>query len=153
MNQSNTNNINPVLALLSSMWPHQVHPAKYLDDEAGRQRPRRAHLADDAWTKVTSLPLLLRSQMNVQINEHHPLASNTSLLYTIKYPLKPEPVTSLQCRHDSDDSVVHFFRGQFVSLSSATSFLLQNPVTKSTRGETARLYPCWHFEDVWTSDS
>jgi hypothetical protein len=86
--------------------------------------------------------------MNVQINEHHPLASNTSLLYTIKYPLKPEPMTTLTARHDSDDSVVHFLRGQFVSLSSATAFLLQEPVTKSSRGETPRIYPCWHFEEV-----
>ena len=113
----------------------------------GRQRPRRVHLDDDAWTKVTSPALLVRSLMNVQINEHHPLASNTSLLYTIKYPLKPEPVTTLTSRHDSDDSVVHFLRGQFVSLSAATSFLLQEPVTKSSQTETPRLFPSWHFED------
>ena len=86
--------------------------------------------------------------MNVQINEHHPSASNTSLLYTIKYPLKPEPCTKIATRHESDDSVVQYLRGQFVSLSAATNFILQEPITQSSRGACPRLYPSWTFEKV-----
>eukprot|EP00973_Karenia_brevis_P027225 3756191-Karenia_brevis.AAC.1 len=63
------------------------------DNENLRMRPRKTHLRDDAYNKVTQLSALVSSGMNVQINQHHPHGAHNGLLYHVKYQLKPEPTT------------------------------------------------------------
>jgi len=115
----------------------------YEDDAHGRMAPRVTNLADDAWVKVHSLPLTVRSLLNVQINEHHPDSANRGLGYSLKYALKGEPQTKVQVAHPSDDAVTHFLRGQFVSLASVAAFVLDDPPTECTRGATPCAFPSW----------
>ena len=118
----------------------------YLDDELGRLMPRRVNLSDDAWTKVTDLRLLLRSLMNVQINQHHPEDKAKGLLYSIKYETKPEPATKVGAAHEFDDSVTKFFRGQFMSVSFASAFLHEHDVTQCTLPEQPLVFPAWTID-------
>ena len=115
----------------------------YLDDELQRQIPRRSNLDDDAWIKVHSLPLLVRSLMNVQTNQHHPHSGHRSLGYSLKYQLKTEPQTQIAVAHETDHAAVQFLRGQFVSISQASAFVLEDPVTESTQGVTPLALPSW----------
>lgn len=105
-------------------------------------------LDDDAWNKVTSLPLLVRSVMNVHINQHHPEDKAQGLLYSIKYELKPEPATMLATKHENDDQVTRFFKGQLVSVAAAAAFLLEDPLTQCTLATPPLLFPSWHLDDA-----
>ena len=105
--------------------------------------PVRRNLNDDAWNKVTSIPLLVRSLFNVQINQHHPEDKNKGLLYSIKYPTKPEPSTKLCVSKESDDIASNYFKAQLVSVSSAMAFLLQDPITECSCDAGHFLYPSW----------
>ena len=105
--------------------------------------PIRRNLNDDAWNKVTSIPLLVRSLFNIQINQHHPEDKNKGLLYSIKYPTKPEPSTKLCVSKESDDIVTNYFKAQLVSVSSAMAFLLEDPITDCSRDAGTCLYPSW----------
>ena len=92
----------------------EVVEVMHQDDDSGRMAPRRSNLADDAWVKVHSLPLLVRSLMNVQINQHHPDDCGRGLSYSLKYGLKSEPHTRVKVAEETDDSALKFLRGQFV---------------------------------------
>ena len=120
-----------------------VVPVMYQDDELDRLIPRRSNLDDDAWMKVHSLPLLVRSLMNIQINQHHPEAGTRGLGYSIKYDLKSEPQTRISVHHHADDAVTEYLRGQFVSVSQAAAFVLEDPITDSTHGASPLAFPCW----------
>ena len=103
---------------LNLPWPDFVE-TMYQDDTLGRMIPRRANLLDDAYAKTVSLELLVRSGMNVQINQHHPMDTNRGLLYSINYETKPEPRTGMTVKNCSDDFVIQYFKGQFVALAAA----------------------------------
>ena len=94
----------------------EVVQVMHHDDDSGRMAPRRGNLADDAWVKVHSLPILVRSLMNVQINQHHPDDCGRGLSYSVKYGLKSEPQTRIRVSEETDDSALKFLRGQFVSI-------------------------------------
>ena len=76
-------------------------------------------------------------------NEHHPQDSRRGLAYSLKYALKPEPQTKMAVQHGSDDSVMQFFKGQFVALAAAVKVILGDPVTESTREDCPLAYPSW----------
>ena len=105
--------------------------------------PIRRNLNDDAWSKVTSIPLLVRSLFNIQINQHHPEDKNKGLLYSIKYPTKPEPSSKLCVAKESDDIATNYFKAQLVSVSSAMAFRLEDPITECSRDAGTCLYPSW----------
>ncbi len=113
------------------------------DDQKTRTVSRRSNLDDDAWVKVHSLPLLVRSLMNIQINLHHPDDCSRGLSYSIKYELKSEPQTRIKLLHESDDAVIKFLDGQFVSLSAAAALVLNDPITHCTRGDSPVAFPSW----------
>ena len=135
-------------------WPHVVS-VMYQDDDLGRLIPRRSNLEDDAWVKIHSLPLLVRSLMNVQTNQHHPEAANRGLGYSIKYDLKSEPQARVALPHHTDDAVTEYFRGQFVSVSQAAAFVLEDPITSCTHGASPLAIPSWvvhgnrHCQGFW----
>ena len=114
-----------------------------LDEETQRLVARRSHLDDDAYVKLHSLPLLLRSLMNIQTNQHHPHDGVGSLGYQIKYSLKYEPQTVLRMGQNCDDEVIKFLKGQFISASAAAAFVLGDPITSCTRVASPLLFPSW----------
>ena len=42
--------------------------------------------------------------------------------------------------HETDHAATQFLRGQFVSISQAAAFVLEDPVTESTQGVTPLAY-------------
>ncbi len=122
----------------------------YHDENTNRWVPVRRNLPDDAYNKTTSLQVLADTLMNVQINEHSPEATSNSLSYSIKYETKPEPAVKVKAQGDTDDSVLNFLQLQMVSLSSASAFVLGDPVTECSNGEMPLILPSWNplDEDV-----
>ena len=123
-------------------------PALTYNAETRRSVPRKTHLDDDAYNKATSLPLLVRSLMNTQVNQHHPSGDAPNISYSLKYALKGEPTTKVSLRHESDDLVVKHFKGQFISVGDAVQAHLSDPVVDSTFGNDIcpLLYPSFRID-------
>ena len=104
-----------------------------LDETIDRPVFVRRYLVDDRYLKVHILELTLRTLSNIQTNVYYPGSASAGLNYGLKYSLKPETSTVLQVRHPSDDQALDFFRGQFVSLFTASTQNLGNHTTKRGR--------------------
>ena len=118
------------------------------DEDSGRSVPRKTHLQDDARLKSTSLQMLVRSALNVQVNAHHPHGPPARATYPVKYTLKGETTTKVPIGHESDDAVVQHFDAQFVSLGTAHMALLREPVVHYSCG--GDLCPLLHPSWCWS---
>ncbi len=123
----------------------RIFEVEHHDDAKNRWISQRRNLPDDAFNKTTCLKLLTVTAMNVQINQHSPLAGNSGISYSIKYETKPEPTCTLKGVSSSDDKVVQFLQGQFVSLSAAAACCLGDPITECSLGEMPFVIPAWRI--------
>ena len=67
------------------------------NDELVRMRPRKTHLRDDAWNKVTQLDVLAETGLNLQINQHHPHGAHKGMLYPVKYRIGKQQTNHKLC--------------------------------------------------------
>ena len=129
----------------------QIEPQQRFDETLQRVIAQKRHLEDDARVLTHSVPLLARTLMNIQINQHHPNDAHGGLNYQVKYNLKPEPQTVVQLGCASDHEAVRYLKGQFLSVSAAASFVLEDPITECTRNNSPLALPSWkvgHSDDV-----
>ena len=122
--------------------------AMYFDEESRRSKPRKTHLDDDAYNKTTTVECLVASLMNVQVNAHHPEGDAPNACYPIKYGLKPERSVNVRIGHESDDAVLHHFRGQFMSLGEVVQAHLGDSVVDATFSQenAPLLFPSWQVQ-------
>ena len=126
----------------------EIEPQLRFDNNVGRAVAQKRHLDDDARVLTHSVPLLARTLMNIQINQHHPEDAHGALNYQVKYNLKPEPQTVVQLGCASEHEAVRYLKGQFLSVSAAAAFVLEDPVTECTRNVSPLAFPSWRVGDT-----